>query len=144
MSSLREMVKGTYQPVIETNLSGKKGAKNLVFMSGKVFHDVQSALKESEKLSARLVRVEELYPFPQADVARILKETGAQKAFWVQEEPQNMGAWSYIAPLLREALGFDAVYVGRPAAAATATGSGKHHALEQKAILTTLAEALQR
>ena len=144
MSSLSEMVKGTFQSVLETDLGGKKGAKNLVFMSGKVFHDVHAALQGAEAVSARLVRVEELYPFPQAEVFRMLKETGAKKAFWVQEEPQNMGAWSYIAPLLREALGFDAVYIGRAASAATATGSSKHHALEHKAILSTLAELLAK
>ncbi len=111
-------------------------------MSGKVGHDVQAALQGGDKLSARLLRVEELYPFPEAEVARILKETGAKNAFWVQEEPQNMGAWTYIAPLLRETLGFDPVYIGRPASASTATGSSKHHAIEQKAILSELASRL--
>ena len=74
----------------------------------------------------------------------MLKETGAKKAFWVQEEPQNMGAWTYIAPLLRDALGFDPVYVGRQASAATATGSSKHHAVEQKAILAELSDYLAK
>ncbi len=144
MSSLSEMVSGSFKPVLETDLSGKKGCKNLVFMSGKVGHDVQAALQGAEKVPARLIRVEELYPFPQGEVARILKETGATNAFWVQEEPQNMGAWSYVAPLLRESLGFDPVYIGRPASAATATGSSKHHALEQKAILSELLARLSK
>jgi 2-oxoglutarate dehydrogenase E1 component len=144
MSSLSEMVKGSFKPVLETDLFGKKSCKNLVFMSGKVGHDVQVALQGAEKVSARLIRVEELYPFPQAEVARILKETGAKNAFWVQEEPQNMGAWSYVAPLLRESLGFDPLYIGRPASAATATGSSKHHALEQKAILSELIARLSK
>ena len=144
MSSLSEMMKGSFKPVLETDLSGKKGCKNLVFMSGKVGHDVQAALQGAEKVPARLIRVEELYPFPQGEVARILKETGATNAFWVQEEPQNMGAWSYVAPLLRESLGFDPMYIGRPASAATATGSSKHHALEQKAILSELLARLSK
>jgi 2-oxoglutarate dehydrogenase E1 component len=143
MSSLKEMVKGTFQFVLETDLAGKKSCKNLVFMTGKVGHDVQAALQGAEKLSARLIRVEELYPFPQDEIARILKETGATNAFWVQEEPQNMGAWSYIAPLLRESLGFDPEYIGRPASAATATGSSKHHAIEQKAIISDLLARLR-
>jgi 2-oxoglutarate dehydrogenase E1 component len=143
MSSLKEMVKGTFQPVLETDLAGKKSCKNLVFMTGKVGHDVQAALQGAEKISARLIRVEELYPFPQDEIARILKETGATNAFWVQEEPQNMGAWSYIAPLLRESLGFDPEYIGRPASAATATGSSKHHAIEQKAIISDLLARLR-
>ena len=144
MSSLSEMMKGSFKPVLETDLSGKKGCKNLVFMSGKVGHDVQAALQGAEKVPARLIRVEELYPFPQGEVARILKETGATNAFWVQEEPQNMGAWSYVAPLLRESLGFDPMYIGRPASAATATGSSKHHALEQKGIISELLGRLSK
>ncbi len=144
MSSLKDMVKGTFQSVLETDLSGKKACKNLVFMTGKVGHDVQAALQGADKVSARLIRVEELYPFPQDEIARILKETGAKSAFWVQEEPHNMGAWSYVAPLLRETLGFDPVYIGRPASAATATGSSKHHAIEQKAIVSELLARLTK
>jgi 2-oxoglutarate dehydrogenase E1 component len=111
-------------------------------MTGKVFHDVAAALQAAGGVSARLVRIEELYPFPQQEVARILAETGAERAFWVQEEPKNMGAWSYIAPHLREVLGFEPTYIGRPEAAATATGSSKHHAVEHKAILSELVELL--
>ena len=118
--------------------------KNLVFMSGKVFHDVSAAFQSEGKVSARLLRVEELYPFPESEVARIIKETGAENAFWVQEEPQNMGAWTFVAPRLSQVLGFDPVYAGRPASAATATGSSKHHALEHKAILTDLAALLAK
>jgi 2-oxoglutarate dehydrogenase E1 component len=55
-----------------------------------------------------------------------------------------MGAWSYAAPLLRETLGFDPVYIGRPASAATATGSSKHHAIEQKAIISDLLARLSK
>lgn len=143
MSSLAEMSSGGFKPVLETDLSGKK-SRNLVFMSGKIFHDVSAALQTTGGVSARLVRVEELYPFPQAEVSRILRETGAQQAVWVQEEPKNMGAWGYIAPHLRDALGMEPIYVGRPASAATAAGSSKHHALEHKAIVAELLELLAK
>ena len=144
MSSLAQMTSGGFKPILETDLSGGKKVKNLVFMSGKVFHDVSAAFQSEGKVSARLLRVEELYPFPESEVARIIKETGAENAFWVQEEPQNMGAWTYVAPRLSQVLGFDPVYAGRPASAATATGSSKHHALEHKAILTDLAALLAK
>jgi 2-oxoglutarate dehydrogenase E1 component len=142
MSSLAEMTKGGFKPVIETDLAGKKGCKDLVFLTGKVYYDVLSALQEAGKVSARLIRVEELYPFPEEEIARIVKESGAKNFFWVQEEPQNMGAWSYIEPLLRKVTGASPVYVGRPASAGTSTGSGKHHALEQKAIASELVRYL--
>jgi 2-oxoglutarate dehydrogenase E1 component len=142
MSSLKEMTSGEFKSVLETDLAGKKACKSLVFVTGKVYHDVNASLQAAGKVSARLVRIEELYPFPHAEIARILKESGASQAFWVQEEPQNMGGWSYVEPLLREVLGISPVYVGRPASAATATGSGKHHALEQKAILAEIAKLI--
>jgi 2-oxoglutarate dehydrogenase E1 component len=138
------MAKGGFKPLIETDLAGKKACKNLFFMTGKIHHDVAASLQGQEKLSARLVRVEELYPFPADEIARIAKESGAENVYWVQEEPQNMGAWSYIDPQLRDATGKSPVYIGRPASAATSTGSGKHHALEQKAILTEVAERIAK
>lgn len=142
MSALKEMTAGRFEPVLETDLAGKKACKSLVFVTGKVYHDLNASLQTAGKVSARLVRIEELYPFPQAEIARILKESGATQAFWVQEEPQNMGGWSYVEPLLREALGFSPIYVGRPASAATATGSGKHHAVEQKAIVAEISRLI--
>jgi 2-oxoglutarate dehydrogenase E1 component len=136
------MTKGGFKPVIETDLAGKKACRDLVFLTGKIYYDVHAALQEAGKASARLIRVEELYPFPEAEVSKIVKESGAKNVFWVQEEPQNMGAWSYIEPLLRKATGATPVYVGRPASAGTSTGSGKHHALEQKAITAEIVRHL--
>lgn len=130
--------------MIETDLAGKKACKSIFFMTGKIYHDVAASLQGQDSLSGRLVRIEELYPFPAAEIARIAKESGAENVYWVQEEPQNMGAWSYVEPRLRDATGKGPVYIGRPASAATATGSGKHHALEQKAILTVVAERLTK
>lgn len=144
MSSLSEMSKGGFKSVIETDLAGKKACKSIFFMTGKIYHDVAASLQGQDSLSGRLVRIEELYPFPAAEIARIAKESGAENVYWVQEEPQNMGAWSYVEPRLRDATGKGPVYIGRPASAATATGSGKHHALEQKAILTVVAERLTK
>jgi 2-oxoglutarate dehydrogenase E1 component len=136
MSSLGEMTAGAFQKVIANDLSLGKESRSLIFCSGKIYHELSAALLTSGKASTRLVRLEELYPFPQEEVAKVVAETAARRAFWVQEEPQNMGAWSYIAPHLRQVLGFDVVYVGRPGSASTATGSSKYHALEQKRIIS--------
>jgi len=144
MSALGQMTSGGFKPVIETDLAGKKGCKDLVFLTGKIYYDVLAALQESGKASARVLRVEELYPFPAKEIAAIVKESGAQRAFWVQEEPQNMGAWSYVEPRLRSVAGLEPIYVGRPASAGTATGSGKHHAAEQKAIVSEIVKAISR
>lgn len=137
-SSLTEMLSGGFKSVIEENLCREDRCKTLVFMTGKVFYDAQASLKGAGDFSARLLRVEELYPFPEAEVSRIVKLSGAKKVIWLQEEPRNMGAWGYIEPLLRAACGCDPVYVGRPASAGTSTGSGKHSAAELKSFLAEL------
>jgi 2-oxoglutarate dehydrogenase E1 component len=137
-SPLSEMSQGSFKRVLTTPLSKKKSCEALVLLSGKVFHDVAAALKDAGELSARLVRVEELYPLPVDEIAALVKESCASRFFWLQEEPENMGAWSYMRGQLRDSLGIDLTYIGRPASAATATGSAKSHAREQKAIMGAL------
>lgn len=134
-SHLSDLSAGGFRPVIEENLSGGQKCDALIFLSGKVFYDLHAAVKDLGKVSARVVRIEELYPFPEGEVSRIARESGAKRIAWLQEEPRNMGAWSFISPLLREACGADPVYVGRPESAATSTGSPKHHAIEVKAFI---------
>lgn len=137
-SPLSEMASGGFRVVIDENLAVSAKCNTVVFMTGKVFHDAHASLKDAGKVSARLVRVEELYPFPEAQVAKIMKESGAKKVVWLQEEPRNMGAWSYIEPMLRATCGVDPVYVGRSASPGTSTGSPKHSAAELKAFLAEL------
>lgn len=144
MSPLSEFTSGGFRPLIEEDLAGKGACSTVVFLSGKVFYDVHAAVKDLGKLPARIVRVEELYPFPRGEISKIMKESGAKKVIWVQEEPQNMGAWSYISPLLKEVCGVDPVYIGRPAAAPTSTGSPKRHAFEVKTFLSELLTHLKK
>jgi 2-oxoglutarate dehydrogenase E1 component len=85
-----------------------------------------------------VVRVEELYPFPHAEVgATIDGYPAVEEVVWVQEEPKNMGAWSYIAPWLRASAGtkLSVRYVGRPDRASPAEGYKAVHDVEQKRIV---------
>jgi len=81
--------------------------------------------------------VEQLYPWPEAEIGAVLDQyPNAHEILWVQEEPANMGAFSFAAPRLRRAAGGRQVRsVKRSAAASSATGSGRAHALEQKTLL---------
>ena len=80
------------------------------------------------------MRVEQLYPFPSVKVKAIVDELKPDEVVWAQEEPRNMGAWSFVAPVLK-GFGIDARYVGRVEAASPATGSHKRHQAEQQAIV---------
>jgi 2-oxoglutarate dehydrogenase E1 component len=142
-SALSELASGGFKTVIETDLAQGKKADHLVLVTGKVYYDVITALQSAGTCSAKVVRLEQLYPFPAAELRAILKESKAKHVTWVQEEPQNMGAWSYVNPLIEEALGLKATYIGRPSSAATATGSSKRHAFEQKAITAAVLERIK-
>jgi 2-oxoglutarate dehydrogenase E1 component len=83
-----------------------------------------------------VLRVEQLYPFP----ADVVAEYAARfpnliTVVWAQEEPRNAGAWTFVEPLIEDALGQRPVYAGRAPAAATATGLAKRHASEQKQLI---------
>jgi len=134
-SSLASLTTGSFQPVIEDDLSNGGKVEKIVMLSGKVFHDVYPALKAAGPLPAKIVRIEQLHPFPQFEFKKVLKGVTSKQVIWAQEEPQNMGAWSYIEPYLTSKLKLKTTYVGREAAASTATGSPKRHAQEQKAIV---------
>jgi 2-oxoglutarate dehydrogenase E1 component len=137
MSTIEHLAEGSFSPLLVDGSPRK--CKAMLLMSGKIYYDVIAALKEQGLDSSVCVaRVEELYPLPAQDIAHLAASTGASRCFWIQEEPKNQGAWSYIAPQLGEVMGFPATYVGRSAMSSTATGSGKRHSFEQKAIVAEL------
>ena len=86
-----------------------------------------------------IVRVEQLYPFPKPEIQAVLKKySNAQEIIWVQEEPRNRGAWTFMQDRLQTMIAETAVlkYVGREAASSPATGSYKLHEIEVEEILT--------
>ena len=114
--------------------------RRVVFCTGKLYYDLSMA--EGRPAHVALVRVEELYPWPHAQVAAVLEQyPSVEDVVWAQEEPQNMGAWSYVSPRLRAATGnaLTLRYVGRPERASPAEGYESAHKAEQARIV---AEAL--
>lgn len=108
-----------------------KAPKKLFFTSGKIFYDLLTRKKESDIL----IRIEELYPFPTAKVEKILaKYPTVSQFFWIQEEPENMGAWESVRPHLAALLP-TLSYIGRERSASTAVGSYRKHKEELEAIL---------
>jgi 2-oxoglutarate dehydrogenase E1 component len=109
----------------------------LLLCSGKIYVDLVSSDYREKAQNVALVRVEELYPFP-ADLIReqIERYPSLQEVVWVQEEPRNMGAWSFVEPRLRELLGSSLTlrYEGRPYRASPAEGYVDKHVAEQNRI----------
>ncbi len=109
--------------------------KRLVFCTGKVYYDL---LAKGIPASVAVVRIEELYPWPHEAVARIVDDyPGVEEVAWVQEEPKNQGAWSFIAPRLRVSTGNSLVirYIGRSERASPAEGYAAAHTEEQARIV---------
>jgi 2-oxoglutarate dehydrogenase E1 component len=143
VSRLEELGPGTgFQTVMRSaeTACDPEDAKRVILCSGKVYYDL---LEEPEKRGAtdvHILRLEQLYPFPADELAAELESYKACELIWCQEEPRNMGAWSFVAERIAELaarVGFASPqprYAGRPAAAATATGLYERH-LEQQARL---------
>ncbi len=144
VSSPDELTEGGFQAVVPAQ-ADPANARRLLLCSGKVYYDLVKAIEESEHGPGRLAvaRIEQFYPFPEAEVrAELERFRNAQDVFWVQEEPANMGAWSFLRhrlDALLEDLHGDCTrrvrYAGRPASASPATGSAKVHELEQARLI---------
>ena len=115
--------------------------RRVVLCSGKVYYDLYDAREAAGIDNVYLMRVEQLYPFPARALMHELGRFPQADFVWAQEEPKNMGAWSFIEPNLEWVLERinskvkRATYAGRPASAATATGLASKHSQEQKALL---------
>ncbi|MDX2289957.1 MAG: 2-oxoglutarate dehydrogenase E1 component [Hyphomicrobiaceae bacterium] len=122
------------------------GIRKIVLCTGKVYYDLLEAREAAGLTDIYLLRVEQLYPFPARTlITEIGRFANVSEIVWCQEEPKNMGAWTFIEPNLEwvlDHLGAKVkrpVYAGRPASASTATGQLSRHLTEQK---TLVAEAL--
>ena len=141
-SMISELAQGTFQEVIaDTLLADNSKVEKIVFVSGKLYYEL---LEQREKLNDQktaLVRLEQISPFPHWKIKEIFKMyPNAKKVIWAQEEPQNMGAFTYVyfkfAHILNEINSKAQFgYIGRPDRASPATGSIYRHKVEQQEIV---------
>lgn len=133
ISSLKDLSEGEFQVVIpEVDDIKAKNVDRVVLCSGKVYYDLLEKRRELKLENVAIIRVEQLYPFPEKEVKAALQAyKQATKIIWCQEEPQNQGAWNYIYP---ELLPLDGkiVYAGRKASASPAAGYLSVHMQEQQ------------
>jgi 2-oxoglutarate dehydrogenase E1 component len=144
VSSLKEFAPGTsFQRVIPESdriVAGDK-VPRLIFTSGKLYYELLEMRREKKIEGIALVRVEQYYPFPRAEIEAELKRYPNAEVVWAQEEPENMGAWRFIGPRIGDVL--DSLgrkdqrirYVGRKEAASPAAGYMKLHTREQAEIV---------
>ncbi len=144
VSAPDDMTQGRMQELIPADIE-PESARRLVFCSGKIYYDLLQA-RDSDQEKAKQVaiaRLEQFYPFPEeAVLAELQRYSGVKDVWWVQEEPANMGAWSFVRARFDELIESSRdnccariYYAGRTASASPATGSAKVHQLEQERII---------
>jgi 2-oxoglutarate dehydrogenase E1 component len=133
VSSLEDLAEKKFQKAIEDPNVMVKEVEKVVFCSGKIYYDLL-ARKEQRKINdIAFIRIEQLYPFPEKEINRIINHyNNATQWFWVQEEPENMGAWTYIKDQLKT---IDIRGITRSPSASPAVGLYKLHQLEQDEII---------
>ncbi|MDN5937410.1 MAG: 2-oxoglutarate dehydrogenase E1 component [Salinisphaera sp.] len=139
VSSLEDLAHGKFRFLIdEPEQTDDERITRVVFCSGKVYYDLYQARQEEELERVALVRIEQIYPFPEEDYARAVhRYPNAREIVWCQEEPENQGAWysvkhRLVVPLAPQHRLF---YATRPGAASTAAGYHKLHVRQQKAVV---------
>jgi|688.fasta_scaffold04479_23 2-oxoglutarate dehydrogenase E1 component len=134
-SKLTDFTEGRFREIFDGTESlncKREDVTRIIFSSGKVFHDLIKFRDENQISRTAFVRIEQLYPLHEKAIkAAIAKYPKAKKFVWCQEEPENMGAWRYIAPHLRRIAEQSAHYAGRDEGASTAVGSKNVSDLEQ-------------
>jgi 2-oxoglutarate dehydrogenase E1 component len=140
VSTLAELARGRFLPLIdEIEPMGDDAVTRIVFCSGKVYFDLAEYRRNEGIKNVAIVRVEEIYPFPVEDYARVIgRYRNAREIVWCQEEPQNQGAWYQIRHRLQDPLGksHELFYAGRPGAAAPASGIHALHVRQQQALVS--------
>jgi 2-oxoglutarate dehydrogenase E1 component len=140
-SPVELLAKGGWQPVIDDpNLpAGRKDVNNLLLCSGRVYIDLVTSDLRKQNPDDAIVRVEQLYPFPDQALEELLRAyPRIQRVIWVQEEPFNMGAWDYLRRCLRQLLvqyDLPLHYVGRPESSSPAEGSSTLYRINQQALI---------
>ena len=137
VSSEAEFTSGQFEEILPGPLAGPAGkVSRVVFCSGKVYYDLLKHRDAGKITDTAIVRVEQLYPLHAAKIQSVLKPFSKAKTFvWCQEEPQNMGAWSYIRNQLSELVGKTLHYAGREEASSPAVGALALHKIEQAALI---------
>lgn len=135
VSPIKDFTNGSFQEVIDDGIVNAKEVKKVVLCTGKVYYDLLEAQAKKKTKDVALVRVEQLHPFPEKQLNAVLKKYKGAKLVWTQEEPANMGYWSF---MLRYMTGME--LISRKASASPATGYSKVHKAEQEKIVSQALE----
>jgi 2-oxoglutarate dehydrogenase E1 component len=139
VSPLDELTTGRFQRIIPDATGRVRGIKRILLCAGKIYYDLEAERREQKRDDIAIIRVEQLYPLHPSDLNAVLEKYETDTpVLWVQEEPENMGAWRRMKGKFGERLfgRFPFTVASRPASASPAIGSAHGHKNEQKAIIS--------
>jgi 2-oxoglutarate dehydrogenase E1 component len=135
-SSVEDFTQGGFQPVIgDTAGLNPSEVTRVLLVSGRLYYDLAAARQKANDTSTAIVRVEQLAPLPVEEIKAAIGAYPNADLVWAQDEPANQGPWPFIGLNLPQHLDRQLRLVSRPASASTATGSAKHHAVEQEILI---------
>ncbi|MDQ4105588.1 MAG: 2-oxoglutarate dehydrogenase E1 component, partial [Actinomycetota bacterium] len=146
-SALEDLSEGSFQPVLDDPEARERAdsVERLILCSGKIYTELAASEYREEAVDTAIGRVELLYPFPEERIREMIEGyRNLREILWVQEEPKNMGAWTFVEPRLRELVGGEipVTYIGKPARPSPAQGSARFHKQEHAEIVRRAFESV--
>jgi 2-oxoglutarate dehydrogenase E1 component len=133
-SPIDDLAHGSFQELVPDERPISDATRRILLCTGKIYHELAARREERRIEDIALLRLEQLYPFPRQALLAELDRAPRADVMWIQEEPRNMGAWSFVLQRFQD-LARPVRYLGRPESASPATGSYRRHQLEQEWIL---------
>jgi 2-oxoglutarate dehydrogenase E1 component len=133
-SKVDEFIEGGFKEIIDDSFAETGNVKKVLFCSGKIYFDLAEKQQKDNRKDVAIIRIEQLYPLPFRQLESLYKKYSKATWFWVQEEPQNMGAASFLQMNLKS---INYGVISRQPSASTATGYNKVHQQEQGEIIET-------
>ncbi|MCF8233525.1 MAG: 2-oxoglutarate dehydrogenase E1 component [Bacteroidales bacterium] len=133
VSKIEEFTKGGFREVLDDTESKPEEVTKVVFCTGKIYYELIEEREKRKDYTIAIVRLEQLYPIPFEQILKIVRKyKKAVTHLWVQEEPVNMGAWTFMHTYLKE---IDLKVIGRPPSGSPATGSSQFHKIRQRKLI---------
>jgi 2-oxoglutarate dehydrogenase E1 component len=133
VSSVKELTDGKFQEVIDDDFCDPKKVKKVLFCTGKVYYHLMEKQRQDDRKDVAIVRLEQIYPLVDSKIKEVKSKYKKAQFVWVQEEPYNMGAWTYL--MRWRDLFADFECVARKSSASPASGFAKVHAKEQEELM---------
>lgn len=132
ISNASELTHGKFRETYDDNYAEPKEVKRVLLCTGKIYYELLNEQQTNKRKDVAIVRIEQLYPFPEKQIDAILSKYKTDQIFWVQEEPKNKGYWDYIRRLYPQV---NMQVIARKSSSSPATGYAKVHAKEQAEII---------